>query len=92
MGRQYSEASEWYLAATHPLFFSDAVQSSSPDQAAKCYRKAALCYLERKEFASATNVIRKCTTNEAANVYVQFLCALQQGKLHTLTSNHFFLF
>jgi hypothetical protein len=47
--------------------------------AAKCYRKAALCYIEQKEYAKASTVVRRCTSNEAATHYVVFLTALFQG-------------
>lgn len=45
----------------------------------KCYRKAALCYIEKREYAQASAVIRRCPQNEAATLYVIFLIAIQQG-------------
>jgi len=46
----------------------------------RCFRKAALCYIQQQEYARATAVIRNCRSNEAATHYVVFLNAVQQGR------------
>ncbi|KXN85140.1 hypothetical protein AN958_11630 [Leucoagaricus sp. SymC.cos] len=72
--KKWSEAADWFLAGTHQLF-KEKASANYP----KCYRKAALCYLEQKEYAKASTVIRRCPTNEAATCYVMFLIAVHQG-------------
>ncbi|PPQ99580.1 hypothetical protein CVT26_008401 [Gymnopilus dilepis] len=78
-GRQYkskkwSEAAQWYLAGSHGVFKACGHSSS-----AKCFRKAALCHIEEREYSSAANAIRRCPTNEAATHYIIFLTAIHQG-------------
>ncbi|KAK7007973.1 meiosis protein SPO22/ZIP4 like-domain-containing protein [Favolaschia claudopus] len=72
--KRWSAAAEWFLAGSHQLF-----QASCPTSGAKCYRKAALCYLEQREYARASTVIRRCPSNEAATQYILFLTAVHQG-------------
>ncbi|KAF7311279.1 hypothetical protein MKEN_01029500 [Mycena kentingensis (nom. inval.)] len=76
--KRFPLAAEWYLLGTHALF-----HAAAPTTAAKCFRKAALCYLEQKEFARAAAVIRRCPTGvgqgEAATQYVLFVAAVNQG-------------
>lgn len=72
--KRWSEAAEWYIAGSHQLFRSHGLSSSS-----KCFRKAALCYIEKREYAHASTVIRRCPTNEATTHYVIFLTAVHQG-------------
>ena len=45
----------------------------------KCYRKAALCYIQRREYASAAAVVRLCPGNEAATHYIGLLTSVKQG-------------
>lgn len=52
----------------------------------KCFRKAALCYVEAREFAMASTVLRRCSGEEAATHYVMFLAAAHQGMI--LLSEH----
>ncbi|ESK93496.1 hypothetical protein Moror_1688 [Moniliophthora roreri MCA 2997] len=72
--KRWSEAAEWFLAGTHRLLMEVCSASIS-----KCYRKAALCYIEQKEYAKAAAVIRRCPNNEAATHYVTFLTAIHQA-------------
>lgn len=72
--KKWTEAADWYLAGTHQLF-----KERSSMTCSKCYRKAAICYLEQKEYAKASTVIRRCPANEAATCYVTFLIAIHQG-------------
>ncbi|KAF9527894.1 meiosis protein SPO22/ZIP4 like-domain-containing protein [Crepidotus variabilis] len=78
-GRQYnskkwSEAADWYLAGSHKLF-----RTNSPSTTAKCFRKAALCYIEQRDYAQASAVIRRCPMNEASTLYVVFVISIRQG-------------
>ncbi|KAJ7609436.1 hypothetical protein FB45DRAFT_944458 [Roridomyces roridus] len=72
--KRWVDAAEWFLAGSHALF-----RGGSPTSSAKCFRKAALCYIEHKECAKASAVIRRCPANEAATHYVLFLAAVHQG-------------
>ncbi|KAF6758826.1 meiosis protein SPO22/ZIP4 like-domain-containing protein [Ephemerocybe angulata] len=73
-GKKWAAAADWYLLGSHQLF-----RRPSPEMSNKCYRKAALCYIELKEYAKASTVIRRCGSNEAATHYVTFLTAVYQG-------------
>ncbi|KAF9444140.1 SPO22-domain-containing protein [Macrolepiota fuliginosa MF-IS2] len=72
--KKWSEAADWFLAGTHQLF-----GGTSSTIFSKCLRKAALCYIEQKEYSKASTVIRRCPANEAATNYVIFLVAIHQG-------------
>jgi len=72
--KRYSEAADWFISGSHPLF-----GFSSPTSTAKCYRKAALCYIEQREFARAATIMRRCPTDDAPNHYIMFLAAVHQG-------------
>jgi hypothetical protein len=72
--KKWSNAAEWYLAGSHHIFRSIG-QSSS----AKCFRKAALCYIQQREYATASAIIRRCPSGEATTNYVIFLAAVHQG-------------
>ncbi|KNZ75710.1 Testis-expressed sequence 11 protein [Termitomyces sp. J132] len=72
--KKWLEAADWYLAGSHKLF-----RLSSPTASTKCFRKAALCYIEQREFARASTVIRRCPTNEAKTHYIIFTIAVHQG-------------
>jgi len=72
---RWSQAADWFVAGTHCLF----QQTNSNTTTSKCYRKAALCYIEQKEYAKASTLIRRCSTDEAATHYVTFLAAVYQG-------------
>ncbi|KAJ7088423.1 meiosis protein SPO22/ZIP4 like-domain-containing protein [Mycena belliarum] len=72
--KRWAEAADWFLAGSHKLF-----RATSPTSEAKCYRKAALCYIEQREYATASTVIRRCPANEATTHYVIFLTAVHQG-------------
>ncbi|XP_006457544.1 hypothetical protein AGABI2DRAFT_181685 [Agaricus bisporus var. bisporus H97] len=72
--KKWPEAAGWFLSGTHHLF-----KGSSSAAISKCFRKAALCYIEHKEYAKASTVIRRCPTNEATTHYVMFLTAIHQG-------------
>ncbi|KAJ7115262.1 meiosis protein SPO22/ZIP4 like-domain-containing protein [Mycena epipterygia] len=72
--KRWSEAADWFLAGSHKLF-----EAACPTSGAKCFRKAALCYIEQHEYARASTVIRRCPSNEATTHYVVFLTAVHQG-------------
>ena len=73
--KRWSEAADWFSAGSHRLF-----RVNDPSSASKCYRKAALCYIERHEYSRAAAVIRCCPSNEATTHYVAFLTAIHQGR------------
>ncbi|KAF7317365.1 hypothetical protein HMN09_00472800 [Mycena chlorophos] len=81
-GKRFSLAADWYLVGTHALFQGP---HACPTSGAKCFRKAALCYIEQKEYARATTVIRRCPVGqgpghgEAATQYVLFVAAVHQA-------------
>ncbi|KAF4566535.1 hypothetical protein EYR36_011966 [Pleurotus pulmonarius] len=72
--KKWTNAADWYIAGSHQVF-----RSTRPESSSKCLRKAALCYMEQREFAKATSVIRRCPTNEATTHYIVFLIAVHQG-------------
>jgi len=72
--KRWSEAADWYIAGSHKLF-----RIGGPTASAKCFRKAALCHIEQREYARASVVIRRCPNNEAKTHYVMFLTAVHQG-------------
>ncbi|KAG7090528.1 hypothetical protein E1B28_009637 [Marasmius oreades] len=72
--KRWLPATKWFLSGTHRL-----LKEVCPTSSSKCYRKAALCHIEQKEYAKASAVIRCCPTNEAATHYVLFLSAVHQG-------------
>ncbi|KAJ7877618.1 meiosis protein SPO22/ZIP4 like-domain-containing protein [Mycena leptocephala] len=72
--KRWSAAADWFLVGSHQLF-----RATCPTSGAKCFRKAALCYIEQREFARASAVIRRCPSNEATTHYVLFLTAVHQG-------------
>ncbi|KAJ6505545.1 hypothetical protein C8R45DRAFT_1209240 [Mycena sanguinolenta] len=71
---RWSAAADWFLLGSHQLF-----RASCPTSGAKCFRKAALCYIEQHEYARVSAVIRRCPSNEATTHYVMFLTAVHQG-------------
>ncbi|KAF8637477.1 hypothetical protein AX16_010805 [Volvariella volvacea WC 439] len=72
--KRWTEAADWFLAGSHKLF-----QVNCPTANSKCLRKAALCYIEQREYAKASTVIRRCPTSEATTHYVTFLTAFHQA-------------
>ncbi|KAI0344026.1 hypothetical protein BDW22DRAFT_1412644 [Trametopsis cervina] len=75
--KRWAEAADWYLCGTHPVFTSIARSSH-----AKCFRKAALCHIQSKEYVTASAVLRRCPGTEAATHYVGLLCAVHRGLEH----------
>jgi hypothetical protein len=73
--KRCSDAIEWFLLGTRKAFSSITETYSS-----KCFRKAALCHIEREEYAQASDLIRQCPGDEAATHYLSFLVAIKQGK------------
>lgn len=71
-------AVDWFLGGTHQLF------RSFSEGTMKCYRKAALCYIQQREYASAAAVVRLCPGNEAATHYISLLTSVKQGIYHIL--------
>ena len=51
----------------------------------KCYRKAALCYIQQREYASAAAVVRLCPGNEAPTHYISLLISVKQGIYLSIT-------
>ncbi|KAF9481252.1 SPO22-domain-containing protein [Pholiota conissans] len=72
--KKWSEAADWYMIGSHNLFKTHSLSSS-----AKCFRKAALCHIEQREYSLASTIIRRCPNNEASTHYVIFLTAIHQG-------------
>lgn len=73
--KKWAVAADWFLKGGHRIF-SGLGQSSS----AKCLRKAALCYLQSKDYSHAASVIRRCPMSEATTHYVILLTAVHQGQ------------
>jgi hypothetical protein len=73
--KRCSDAVEWFLLGTRRVFSSVADTCAS-----KCFRKAALCHIEREEYAQASEIIRQCPGEEAATNYLSFLVAVKQGE------------
>jgi len=71
---RWKEAADWFSCGTHSIFASLGPVSSS-----KCFRKAALAHLKRKDYAHAGSIIRRCPDTEATTQYVTFLIAVHQG-------------
>ncbi|KAI0757464.1 meiosis protein SPO22/ZIP4 like-domain-containing protein [Daedaleopsis nitida] len=72
--KRWSEAADWFLAGTHRAF-----GSMSPISNPKCFRKAALCYIQCGEHAQASAIVRRCSPTDAATHYVALLIATHQG-------------
>ncbi|KAG9058326.1 hypothetical protein FS842_010052 [Serendipita sp. 407] len=72
--KRWSHAADWYLLGTNPVFEVAADVTGS-----KCLRKAALCRINDKEYASAKILIGQCPTTEAPTCYLKFLVAVNQG-------------
>ncbi|GJJ13838.1 hypothetical protein Clacol_008095 [Clathrus columnatus] len=72
--KAWDKAADWFLLGTHDVF-----KSMAQNNNAKCLRKAALCYIQLREYARATAAIRRCRNNEAATHYITFLIAINQG-------------
>ncbi|KAN0121444.1 hypothetical protein V8E52_003340 [Russula decolorans] len=72
--KRCSDAIEWFLLGTRKAFSSVTDTYSS-----KCFRKSALCHIEREEYAQASGLIRQCPGDEAATHYLSFLVAVKQA-------------
>ncbi|KAF8877617.1 hypothetical protein BD779DRAFT_1677236 [Infundibulicybe gibba] len=72
--KEWEEAADWFLASGHQLF-----RASNPGIGPKCFRKAALCYIEQREYARASTVIRRCPSDAATTQYIIFLTVVHQG-------------
>jgi len=72
--KKWSQAAEWFLAGTHKAF-----ASIGNTNAPKCFRKAALCHIEERDYARAGVIIRRCPNNQASTFYLIFLTAAYQG-------------
>jgi len=70
---RWDTAVDWFLGGTHQLF------RGLSEGTMKCYRKAALCYIQQREYASAAAVVRLCPGNEAATHYISLLASVKQG-------------
>lgn len=73
--KRFSEAADWFLSGSHKIF-----KNMGPTSSSKCFRKAALCHIERREYAKASAIIRRCPTTEATTHYVIMLTAINQGE------------
>jgi hypothetical protein len=69
-------AAAFFQLAAHKVF-----ASLGRATAAKCCRKAALAYLQQKEYARATQAVRAYDeqSKDAGTCYVLFLTASEQG-------------
>lgn len=72
--KKWAEAADWYMSGSHVIF-----KAHSSLTSAKCFRKAALCHIEQREYALASTIIRRCPNDEASTHYVIFLTAVHQG-------------
>lgn len=73
--KKWTQAAEWYLISTHKAF---KVMTATTES--KCFRKAALCYIQHGDYAKAGETIGRCAGNEAGSHYVVFLAAAYQGQ------------
>ncbi|KAF8446396.1 hypothetical protein L210DRAFT_982867 [Boletus edulis BED1] len=71
---RWVEAVDWFMCGTHAIFSCLGASSLS-----KCFRKAAMCQLQQKEYARAMATVRRCPQNGATTRYVAFLVAVRQG-------------
>lgn len=71
---RWKEAADWFCCGTHSVF-----ASLGPVTSSKCFRKAALAHLKRKDYAQAGSIIRRCPDGDATTQYVTFLIAVHQG-------------
>ncbi|KAF9229785.1 hypothetical protein BS17DRAFT_688278 [Gyrodon lividus] len=71
---RWAEAADWFMCGTHSIFSDLGASSLS-----KCFRKAAMCHLQQKEYARAASTIRRCPRNGATTRYVAFLIAVHQA-------------
>lgn len=81
--KRWAEAADLFLSGTHAIFDSMAHASG-----AKCFRKAALCYIQQRDYSKASAVLRHCPTDEAATHYVTLLTRVQQGVVESSQMNH----
>ncbi|KAH8111444.1 meiosis protein SPO22/ZIP4 like-domain-containing protein [Phellopilus nigrolimitatus] len=72
--KKWSQAADWFLTGTHKAFASIAQLNST-----KCFRKAALCYVEQREYARASQIIQRCPSGQSSTFYLLFLTAVYQG-------------
>ncbi|GJE98003.1 SPO22 domain-containing protein [Phanerochaete sordida] len=72
--KRWPAAADWFLCGAHPVFASMARPSN-----AKCFRKAALCHIQQREYSRASAILRRCPNNDAATRYVALLAAVHQG-------------
>lgn len=72
--KKWMEAADWFRVGSHQIF-----KSMGSSSRTKCLRKAALCHIQRREYAQAAAEIRHCATNEATTHYVVLLIAVHQG-------------
>ena len=81
--KRWAEAADWFLSGTHTIFDSMARASG-----AKCFRKAALCYIQQRNYSKASATLRHCPTDEAATHYVMLLTHIRQGAVQLSQTNH----
>ncbi|KZP32796.1 SPO22-domain-containing protein [Athelia psychrophila] len=72
--KKWKDAAEWFRIGNHP-----ALKGMGHSTSSKCMRKAALCHIQQREYATAASDIRHCASNEAATHYVTLLVAVHQG-------------
>ncbi|KIY53662.1 SPO22-domain-containing protein [Fistulina hepatica ATCC 64428] len=72
--KNWNQAADWYMLGSHEVF-----HNHSPTSRDKCFRKAALCYIDQREYARASAVIRRCPPDQAATQYLVLLASVQQG-------------
>ncbi|KAG6334327.1 hypothetical protein ID866_4762 [Astraeus odoratus] len=59
---RWTEAADWFICGTHAVF-----SSLGPSSSSKCFRKAALCYLQQKEYAKAAFAVKRSPKNDTLN-------------------------
>ena len=77
--KKWTDAAEWFLAGTDKAF-----ETIANICAMKCLRKASLCYIEQREYAHASRIIKQCPTDQSSTFYLLFLSAVYQGGTYLL--------
>ena len=73
---RYAPAAAFFQLGSHRCLASLGTANT-----AKCFRKAAVCYLQMKEYARAAQVVRRGDEHcrQAGTCFVLFLVAAEQG-------------
>ncbi|CAD6576494.1 MAG: hypothetical protein TREMPRED_001694 [Tremellales sp. Tagirdzhanova-0007] len=74
-GNHHDVAAQWFKLAGHP-----SLSDLGNENASRCLRKAALCYVSCGDYGSAQDLIEQCPSSEASTQYLRFLSAVHQGE------------